>query len=70
MKKVKDLMTHEVETCSLLDNVYEVAVKMKQYDVGAIPVVDGERLVGIITDRDLVVRGYAEKGRDRRKWNK
>lgn len=61
MKKVKDYMTKEVETCSLLDNVYEAAVKMKENNCGAIPIVDGKRLVGIITDRDIVIRGIAEK---------
>lgn len=61
MAKIRDIMTTDVETCSLLDNVYEVAVKMKEFDVGAIPIVDGERLVGMITDRDLVIRGVAEK---------
>lgn len=54
-------MTKEVETCSLLDNVYEAAVKMKENNCGAIPIVDGKRLVGIITDRDIVIRGIAEK---------
>ncbi len=54
-------MTTEVECCTLLDNVYEVAVKMKEYNVGAIPIVDNEKLVGMITDRDIVIRGVAEK---------
>jgi CBS domain-containing protein len=58
---IRDIMTTEVESCTLLDNVYEVAVKMKEYDVGAIPIVDGENLVGMITDRDIVIRGVAEK---------
>jgi CBS domain-containing protein len=58
---VKEIMSKNVETCTLLDNVYEVAVKMKENEVGAIPIVDGEELVGVITDRDLVIRGIAEK---------
>mgnify|MGYP005830133869 CR=1 FL=1 len=58
---VKEIMSRNVETCTLLDNVYEVAVKMKENDVGAIPIVDGDHLVGMITDRDIVVRGVAEK---------
>jgi CBS domain-containing protein len=41
--------------------MFEVAVKMKEWNVGAIPIVDEERLVGMITDRDIVVRGVAEK---------
>ena len=54
-------MTTEVECCTLLDNVFEVAVKMKELNVGAIPIVDKDKLVGMITDRDIVVRGVAEK---------
>lgn len=54
-------MTDQVECCTLLDNVFEVAVKMKELNVGAIPIVDNEKLVGMITDRDIVVRGVAEK---------
>lgn len=61
MKTVNELMTKEVECCTLLDNVYEVALKMKELNVGAIPIVDGEKLIGMITDRDIVVRGVAEK---------
>ncbi len=52
-------MTKEILYCTVLDNVYEAAVKMKDGNVGAIPVVldDGLELVGIVTDRDLVLRG-------------
>ncbi|WP_040741165.1 CBS domain-containing protein [Paenibacillus ginsengihumi] len=54
-------MTTDCSTVTLKDNVYEVAVKMKQEDTGFIPVVEGRKLIGVITDRDLVLRGYAEK---------
>lgn len=61
MEMIRDIMTGHVESCSLLDNVYEVAVKMKELNVGAIPIVDNEKLVGMITDRDIVLRCVAEK---------
>lgn len=61
MEKIRDIMTDRVECCTLLDNMFEVAVKMKNQNVGAIPIVDQERLVGMITDRDIVIRGVAEK---------
>ena len=62
MKKVKEIMTADVAYCTLLDNVYEVAVKMKELDVGAIPIVNDKlQLAGMITDRDIVIRGVAEK---------
>ena len=61
MTKLKDIMTKDVETCSLLDNVYEVALKMKEHNIGSIPIVDAEKLVGMMTDRDIVLRCIAEK---------
>lgn len=61
MEKIRDIMTKDVECCTLLDNVYEVAVKMKELNVGAIPIVNNEKLVGMITDRDIVIRGVAER---------
>jgi len=61
MEKIRDLMTDDVEACSPLDSVYEVAVKMKNLNVGAMPIVDNGKLVGMITDRDIVLRCVAEK---------
>lgn len=61
MNTIKDIMTEECVTVTMQDNVYEIAVKMKEHDIGFIPVVDGDRLLGVVTDRDLVIRGYAEK---------
>ncbi|MBB6282043.1 CBS domain-containing protein [Geobacillus subterraneus] len=61
MQTVRDVMSTDVQYCTPLDNIYEVAVKMREFHVGAIPIVDNGRLVGMITDRDLVVRGMAEK---------
>lgn len=64
MKQVKELMSTNCKTVTLQDNVYEVAVIMAQNDVGFVPVVDSNdssKLIGAITDRDLVVRGYAQK---------
>ncbi|MGQ3477655.1 CBS domain-containing protein [Paenibacillus sp. TY11] len=64
MKKVQEVMTKKCVTVTPQDNIYEVAVKMKDNDTGFIPVVEREgsdKLIGVITDRDLVVRGYADK---------
>ncbi|GAA4856670.1 CBS domain-containing protein [Paenibacillus vulneris] len=60
-RALKDIMTTDCSTVTLLDNIYEVAVKMKNEDTGFIPVVEGKKLIGVITDRDLVIRGFAEK---------
>ncbi|AST00058.1 MULTISPECIES: CBS domain-containing protein [Geobacillus] len=61
MQTVRDVMSTDVQYCTPLDNLYEVAVKMRDFNIGAIPIVDDGRLVGMITDRDMVVRGMAEK---------
>jgi CBS domain-containing protein len=58
---VQEIMETELVTVTQQDNIYEVAVRMKQHDIGFIPVVEGKRLVGVVTDRDLVIRGYAQK---------
>ena len=59
-KSVKDAMTAEVKTAMPSQSLTDVARLMKQEGVGSVPVVDGERLVGVVTDRDIVVRGIAD----------
>ncbi|WP_409298402.1 CBS domain-containing protein [Peribacillus sp. SCS-26] len=61
MKTVREYMTSDVTFCTTLDNVYEAALKMKENDVGIIPVLENDKLAGVLTDRDLVVRGIAGK---------
>lgn len=63
--KLKDIMTDDVEVISPNASVYEAARMMRLLDIGALPVCDGERIVGMLTDRDLTVRSSAE-GRDPR----
>ncbi|ASS65848.1 MULTISPECIES: CBS domain-containing protein [unclassified Paenibacillus] len=58
---VSQIMSKPCITATLKDNVYELAVLMKDHGIGFVPIVEGERLVGVVTDRDLVVRGYAVK---------
>jgi len=57
---VKDAMSPNVRTATMSQSLVEAAELMKQEDVGSVPVVDGARLVGIVTDRDIVVRAVAE----------
>jgi CBS domain-containing protein len=58
--KIREIMTTDVRTVSANDSISEAANIMKQLDVGAVPVLDNKILVGIITDRDLVLRAVAE----------
>jgi len=57
--RVKDVMTRHVEVVRPDAPLKDAAAKMADLDVGAIPVCDGERLVGMLTDRDITVRGVA-----------
>ncbi|HEX7056594.1 MAG TPA: CBS domain-containing protein [Bacilli bacterium] len=61
MKTLQEIMTKNCVTLTPQDNVYEAAVKMKEHDIGFIPVVEGKKLLGVITDRDIVLRCTAEK---------
>src|SRR5205823_11325848 len=61
--KVRELMTEEVATVTLATTLNEIASKMKEEDTGAIPVLDEDKLAGIVTDRDIVIRCIAE-GKD------
>jgi len=58
--KVRDVMTPTVESVTPEMDVVMVARRMKELNVGAMPVVEEGRLAGIITDRDIVVRVVAE----------
>ena len=61
--KVADVMTQRPRALDPKTPLNEVAKVMETDDVGAVPLVDGDRLVGIVTDRDIVVRAIA-KGKD------
>jgi CBS domain-containing protein len=56
---VRDVMTRDPETVSPETAVLFVARKMKEKSVGCLPVCEGDRTVGLITDRDVVCRGVA-----------
>jgi len=56
---VRDVMTRGVETAAPDSSIAEVARRMRDLDVGSLPVTDGNRLLGIVTDRDLSVRATA-----------
>ncbi|HKL21686.1 MAG TPA: CBS domain-containing protein [Tichowtungia sp.] len=57
---VKEMMTADVEAISADESVVQAAQKMRDLDVGALPVRNGtEQVLGIVTDRDLIVRGIA-----------
>ena len=60
---VRDVMTPNPQTVGAKDTIRDVARIMASEDTGVVPVVDGNKIIGMITDRDIVVRLVAE-GRD------
>jgi CBS domain-containing protein len=63
--KVRDVMTERPRAVTPQTPLSEVAELMETEDVGAVPIVEDDRVVGIVTDRDIVVRAIA-KGKDPR----
>jgi CBS domain-containing protein len=59
MANCREVMTKDPACCNASDTVTTVAGVMKQHDVGSVPVVESDRLVGMVTDRDIVVKVVA-----------
>jgi CBS domain-containing protein len=65
--RVSECMTREVELAGPNDTIAEAAKRMARLDAGVLPVRDNDRLVGMITDRDIAVRGVGQgRGPDTR----
>jgi CBS domain-containing protein len=62
---VRDVMTSNPRTVSPGDSIQVAARIMKEEDVGVVPIVENGQTVGIVTDRDIVIRAVAEGGSDR-----
>jgi CBS domain-containing protein len=60
MKTIADVMTPDVEVVRPEETLRDAARAMADLDVGSLPVCDGRKLVGMITDRDIAVRAVAE----------
>ncbi|ALS76014.1 hypothetical protein AUC31_12775 [Planococcus rifietoensis] len=59
--KIAEIMTTDVETCPPTVTIQDIAAKMREINVGSIPICEEGRIVGIVTDRDIVLRGIAEE---------
>lgn len=57
--RIADIMTRDVQSVTGDTDLITVARHMRDLDVGVIPVVEGSQLVGVITDRDIVIRAVA-----------
>jgi CBS domain-containing protein len=59
--KVKDVMHKGVDWVSPDTPVTELAKLMREHDIGAIPIGENDRLIGMVTDRDIVCKGLAQE---------
>lgn len=59
--KVSEIMTPDFEMIASTSSLADAAKKMKEFNVGFLPVQEGTNLIGVITDRDIVVRALAEE---------
>jgi CBS-domain-containing membrane protein len=57
---IADIMTRSIATVRRGETLQAAAARMRDLDVGALPVLDGQALAGMVTDRDIAVRGVAE----------
>jgi len=57
---VRDVMTPEVVVLPLGASLADVARRMRDEDIGSVPISEGDRLVGMVTDRDVIIRGLAD----------
>jgi CBS domain-containing protein len=60
MTRIADIMTRSVAAVGRDETLQAAARRMRDMDVGALPVTDGRALAGMVTDRDITVRGVAE----------
>lgn len=58
--RINEIMSRDVERASPQDTIQEVARKMRDIDSGVIPVCDGDKVQGMVTDRDIVLRAVSE----------
>jgi CBS domain-containing protein len=58
--KVQDVMTADVSFARSDTPIVEIACRMREANIGSTPIVDNDRLIGIVTDRDIVVRIVAQ----------
>ena len=60
MTRIQDIMTANLQTLSPSDTLQDGAMRMAAHDIGALPVCEQGKPVGIVTDRDIAIRGVAK----------
>ncbi|OGB22036.1 MAG: CBS domain-containing protein [Burkholderiales bacterium RIFCSPLOWO2_02_FULL_57_36] len=60
MNQISEIMTRDVRCVAPSDSLQRAAKTMDELNVGALPVWDGQNLIGMVTDRDITIRGVAD----------
>jgi len=57
--KIKDVMTKDIISCDINTSLKEASLMMLNYDIGFLPIKKNKKVVGVLTDRDIVIYGLA-----------
>ena len=57
--KIEDIMTKNIITSNIKCSIYEVSLLMKNYNIGFIPITEQNKVIGVITDRDIVIKAIS-----------
>lgn len=60
MPVLKDVMTGNLITAKTDDTIETLAKKMEEHDIGDLPIIENDKLTGVVTDRDIIIRGLAK----------
>ncbi|MEG0026247.1 MAG: CBS domain-containing protein [Bacilli bacterium] len=59
--KIENIMSREIIVGNITDSLYDIAILMKKYNIGFIPIAKGRQIIGVITDRDIVINAISNK---------
>lgn len=59
--KIKDIMSNKIISADALDSIYEVSTLMKKNNIGFVPIKKDNKIIGTITDRDIVIKAISNK---------
>ena len=57
---IKEIVKRNMVTCNINDGIYTLSRIMEEFDVGFVPIISEDNIVGVVTDRDIVIRGIAK----------
>lgn len=61
---IKDILKYNLITCNIDKEIKDICILMKENNLGFIPINDGKDIIGVVTDRDIVIRGIASSFND------